>query len=112
MRCFVLNRRKDVTGVSGTGIIADGVEFPDGRCVLAWRGRYRSLEIHRSIHDVEAVHGHHGATCVEWETDMPVDTKQLLETIKEQQEEILERLDEVLEKLHELRPFETRGYDD
>ena len=31
MRLFVLLREEDVTGVSGTGIVAEGVEWQDGR---------------------------------------------------------------------------------
>src|SRR3546814_16869061 len=30
-RRFVLRRHHDMSGVSGTGDVADGVEFPDGR---------------------------------------------------------------------------------
>ena len=30
MRAFVLRRHKDETGVSGTGIAAEGVEFSNG----------------------------------------------------------------------------------
>ena len=66
MRRFVLNRAKDVSGVSGTGVIADGVQFSDGQCVLHWRGRWHSTEILTSITEVTDIHGHDGATVVEW----------------------------------------------
>lgn len=63
---FVLDRLKDVSGVSGTGIIADGVEFDDGQCVLSWRGRYHTVEILPNIKAVRDIHGHDGSTIVRW----------------------------------------------
>jgi len=51
MRNFVLDRYKDITGISGTGIIAYGVEWESrGQCDLYWRrtkatGQYPSLEM-------------------------------------------------------------------
>ena len=35
-RAFVLQRNEDETGVSGTGIVAEGVEFSDGTVALRW----------------------------------------------------------------------------
>lgn len=37
---FELHRDTDVSGVSGVGIVADGVVFPDGTAVLQWRGAW------------------------------------------------------------------------
>lgn len=65
-RRFVLNRKTDVTGLSGTGIVTDGILFPDGQVVLSWRGRYHSLEIHPNLEEVEILHGHGGKTVIEW----------------------------------------------
>ena len=36
MRVFALIRDVDVSGVSGTGVVAEGVQFSDGTCVLRW----------------------------------------------------------------------------
>lgn len=85
MRRFELHRDVDVSGVSGEGIVADGVcydrpwlfAFPDGDawtlesmepgwCVIRWRGEYRSTVLWRSIEDAMAVHGHHGSTRLVW----------------------------------------------
>jgi hypothetical protein len=64
---FALIRRRDVTGVSGTGIVAWGVRFSDGRCVLRWAvGQDRSTVLHDSIEAIERIHGHDGATLVCW----------------------------------------------
>jgi hypothetical protein len=69
---FVLVRDEDVTGVSGTGIIAEGVEFtgPDGVGVVAlrWLSDWpTSVVFHdRGVESVHAVHGHDGRTRVVW----------------------------------------------
>ena len=65
MRAFVLYRKEDVTGVSGTGIVAEGVEFMDGKVSLRWVvGEHRSTVAWDSIHSVEVIHGHDGRTRV------------------------------------------------
>ena len=81
-RRFELHRDTDVSGVSGTGVVADGVEFPDQLTVrfddgqhltlpagwvrLTWRGESSSTALWPSVGDVEKVHGHNGATRVVW----------------------------------------------
>ena len=66
MRLFVLNRTEDETGVSGTGIVAQGVEFDNGRCALTWIvGEVTSVAIYDRIEDVELIHGHGGKTKLE-----------------------------------------------
>ena len=66
MRIFQLHRDHDVSGISGTGIVADGVVFPDGVTVIRWRGERRSTVVWQSVDDVEAIHGHGGATRIVW----------------------------------------------
>lgn len=65
---FVLMRDTDVSGVSGTGIVADGVAFPDGTVALRWRGgNPTSVVFHdNGVESVEAIHGHGGATRLVW----------------------------------------------
>lgn len=63
---FQLIRDKDVSGVSGTGVVAWGVRFPNGKVALSWNGRYTSVVVYDSISDAEAVHGHHGSTYINW----------------------------------------------
>ncbi|AER47690.1 hypothetical protein [Mycolicibacterium goodii] len=66
-RRFVLHRAEDVTGVSGTGTVAEGVQFSDGRVALRWIvGEHRSTVTWDSIDSVEKIHGHNGATAVRW----------------------------------------------
>ena len=61
---FYLQRNEDVSGVSGAGIVARGMIFPSGECVLEWQTFHKSLCIYKNIADVEAIHGHHGKTKV------------------------------------------------
>lgn len=62
MRLFQLQRDEDPTGISGTGVVADGVEFGDGTVVIRWRGERPSTVVWEDISAAEAVHGHVGAT--------------------------------------------------
>jgi hypothetical protein len=66
MRTFQLQRDEDVTGVSGTGVVADGVVFEDGVTVLRWRGERRSTVVWASVDDAIAIHGHDGKTRLIW----------------------------------------------
>lgn len=68
MRIFTLQRDEDVTGISGTGVVAEGVEFSDGAVVLKWIvGEHQStVSWPRGIESVEAIHGHDGRTRIVW----------------------------------------------
>lgn len=67
MRMFVLQRDEDETGVSGTGIVAEGIEFSDGTVMLRWIvGEHKSSVVWETIDDVEAIHGHDGKTQIQW----------------------------------------------
>ena len=66
MRRFELHRHEDETGISGTGLVAWGVCFPDGRCALRWNTAVASTACYDSLGDLEAIHGHNGRTEVVW----------------------------------------------
>lgn len=66
MRRFELHRSADVTGVSGTGVVVEGVEFTDGRCAYRWLSPTATTTVADSIAHVAAVHGHDGRTEVVW----------------------------------------------
>jgi hypothetical protein len=66
MRTFVLNRLRDVAGVSGTGIIAEGVVFQSGKTVVHWLTKTPSINIYDNVEDVFRIHGHEGATAIEF----------------------------------------------
>lgn len=63
-RRFVLDRHEDETGVSGTGVVAEGVEFSDGVVCLRWVTPWPSSVCHyeRGMESVEMIHGHGGKT--------------------------------------------------
>jgi hypothetical protein len=66
MRRFVLDRTVDVSGISGTGIVAEGVRFSDGRCVIRWVVGLQSTAIYDCMEDLLAIHGHNGSTQLSW----------------------------------------------
>lgn len=66
MRRFRLIRHEDISGVSGTGVVAEGVVFSTGKVVLSWCSEYRSVTVYDTVDDLEAVHGHEGRTRIEW----------------------------------------------
>ena len=63
---FALYRERDVTGVSGEGTVAHGVQFADGTVVLRWLGVNPSTVVWGSLEAAMSVHGHDGKTRVVW----------------------------------------------
>lgn len=60
-------RDEDVSGVSGTGIVAEGVEFGDGTVAIRWcTSPARSTVLWDEIDDAIKVHGHDGKTRFVW----------------------------------------------
>lgn len=66
MRRFYLDRRIDASGVSGSGRIAEGCEFSNGWCALTWMTGKCTHSWYSTIDELEAIHGHGGATQVTW----------------------------------------------
>lgn len=71
MKCFVLDRKEDESGVSGVGIVAEGVQFSTGKCAIGWcsDSGVNSVAVYNSIEDVEKIHGHNGRTTIKWIED-------------------------------------------
>jgi hypothetical protein len=65
-RTFELVRYRDLSGVSGTGVVAEGCVFTDGSVALRWRGTNPATAVWPDVESVLAVHGHQGATEVRW----------------------------------------------
>lgn len=65
-RRFVLRRMVDVSGISGTGIVAEGVQFSDGHCSIRWMTAKQSNAQYESVQHILDIHGHSGSTVVEW----------------------------------------------
>jgi hypothetical protein len=75
IRRFHFVRSEDVSGVSGTGIVAEGVEFTDGSIVVRWLSHTASFGTFSNLKTFLAVHGHNGAGTVEWVDPDPSEDK-------------------------------------
>lgn len=62
VRRLHLERDEDVSGISGVGVVAYGVEFPDGSIVLRWDTKVRSTVFYDNLADLETITGHGGRT--------------------------------------------------
>jgi hypothetical protein len=71
-RTFELVRYRDLSGISGTGVVAEGCVFTDGSVALRWRGNNPATAVWPDLESILAVHGHHGATEVRWVDPVPV----------------------------------------
>ena len=73
MTLFRMIRHEDVSGVSGTGIVAYGTVFPNGKVAVAWTvpGKPQTVTIYDSFEDVKALHLHGGKTEIDpiWRDD-------------------------------------------
>lgn len=61
---FYVFRNVDVSGNSGRGIVAEGVIFSNGKCVMQWLHDISSVAFFNSVSDLMAIHGHGGKTVV------------------------------------------------
>jgi hypothetical protein len=68
LRRFIVRRDTDVSGVSGTGIVCEGVVFSDGHAAIHWiDSKYPwTTPIPEGVEGVLEVHGHNGKTRVVW----------------------------------------------
>jgi hypothetical protein len=70
-RRFPLRRQIDMTGISGEGDAADGVQWSDGTVALRWRARWPDTTVwEHGMPALVTVHGHAGTT-----TDSPAAPK-------------------------------------
>ncbi|MFI6369227.1 hypothetical protein ACIBG0_41785 [Nocardia sp. NPDC050630] len=69
-----LHRDVDVTGRSGTGIVAHGIRFPDGTAAMRWIGEPASTVTFDAITHVTSIHGHDGRTRLVWSDPPPQPT--------------------------------------
>lgn len=71
-RRFYLYRGEDPTGISGTGVVADGVVWQTGAVTLNWTGggeSYNTWPGPDAINEIERIHGHAGRTVIVWRDD-------------------------------------------
>jgi hypothetical protein len=63
-RLFRLVRSQDLSGVSGTGTVAEGVVFSDGTVAMRWLSHTPTTTMFDTIDMVKQIHGHQGSTRV------------------------------------------------
>ncbi len=61
-RLFTLVRDEDETGISGSGVVAEGVEFSNGMCAMSWLTAMHSVAVYPNAKQLTAIHGHNGRT--------------------------------------------------
>lgn len=72
LRRFRLVRYVDPVGISGTGIVAEGVKLPDGRMILVWRTpliqgvEQNSIGIYQNEEHLQSIHCHGTHSQLEW----------------------------------------------
>jgi hypothetical protein len=90
-----IHRHEDETGVSGTGRVAEWVEYSDGEVVVHWLSHTPSTNHYRNMKQVEAIHGHNGRTeiVVDWEEPKPAPEPE--ETTEAPEEEASEETEEI-----------------
>ena len=66
MRRFYVERVEDESGVSGTGRVAEGCEFDNGKVAMQWLSHKPSVTIFDNIKHLKDLHGHKGKTIVVW----------------------------------------------
>lgn len=69
MKRFVFKRTQDESGVSGTGVVVEGIEFTNGQVAITWvtvSQGVRSTTCYQNIEDAIKIHGHGGKTELVW----------------------------------------------
>jgi hypothetical protein len=66
LKRFVLIRNRDVSGTSGTGTVAEGIQFTNGMCCINWLSKFNSQAIYPDLQTLINIHGHQGATSVKF----------------------------------------------
>ena len=63
-RLYKLIRSVDISGISGTGLVAWATEYPNGWVTVSWviKPECPSVVIYKSLQDAIDIHGHNGAT--------------------------------------------------
>jgi hypothetical protein len=82
IRRFHFMRLEDASGVSGCGVVAEGVVFSNGKVALEWFGEHSSTNVYDSLADVEYIHGHGGRTRIVFD-DEPIEACQNKEMKKD-----------------------------
>jgi hypothetical protein len=75
LRRFALVRLHDATGVSGTGVVASGVQFPSGLAVMQWAPPRQGVVFQpEGVAALLEIHGHGNGTIVHWIDPAPTES--------------------------------------
>jgi hypothetical protein len=67
IRRFYFQRNEDESGVSGTGIVVTGCEYPSGQVVIEWSASpVKSITVYPNVEAAINVHSHGGKTVLVW----------------------------------------------
>lgn len=70
-RRFVVRRKEDPSGVSGTGVVLDGILWPDGTVSTHWRGAAWSNVFWPDLATAESKHCYGGHSEIVWVDELP-----------------------------------------
>jgi len=71
-KVFYLVRLEDPSGVAGTGIVAEGIQFSQGDAQVKWMSKYPCFQWWpKGWKHTGLIHGHGGKTKVVWADDEP-----------------------------------------
>lgn len=56
MKIFQMYRKNDETGVSGTGLVVEGIIFSDNKIAARWTSSLSSINIYNCWNDFEKIH--------------------------------------------------------
>lgn len=77
IRRFHFVRTEDVSGVSGTGVVGEGVEFSGGKVAYTWLTHMGAVTVYDNIKTFLSIHGHEGKGTIEWIDPDPVEEPEL-----------------------------------
>lgn len=64
---FEFRRLKDISNVSGTGVVADGKVFRNGKVVLSWcASEIKSVVVYDSLEEMFKIHNHEENSYIAW----------------------------------------------
>ncbi len=62
MKTFYLLRKEDVSGTSGTGVVAEGAIFDNGMVAMTWLSQFPTVTMFPNVKTVMQIHSHEGRT--------------------------------------------------
>lgn len=83
-KLFYLERTADQVGLTGTGKVAEGIVYSDGRVSMRWLGERASTVNHDSIDNVEYIHCHNGNSKIVYYESFSIPFDKVIDKNKDQ----------------------------